>query len=365
MILLDLKLTLFVLVLGFCCILGSIWWFDRRMSWSRGGVGTMLQVIDTLPVGVMVRGQDGVPIICNGVVHRLLGSLAEIQTDAADQLLRHINDAGRSGTPRNGLLTQPLAIRWWHYPLADQHSLLVLADATDQQQFARQQQAFIGQLSHELRTPLTALATHTEIMRDPQTPEPVYQASLATVQRETQRMARLVRDLLELHRLETADDLPLQLTDVVLVAEDALAQTILAAEERGLHLVFDADAHLEPVLAHPDRLKQVFLNVLDNAVKHCRPGDTIKVCLEAQPSGVHCVVQDTGPGIAPGDLPRVTERLYRGHTNTEGSGIGLALVKEILHRHHATLDIQSSTERGASGTTVGWRLPYVTVTTTS
>jgi two-component system phosphate regulon sensor histidine kinase PhoR len=142
----------------------------------------------------------------------------------------------------------------------------------------------------------------------------------------------------------------------VLVAETAIAQVILRAEEQGMDLLFDADQTLPLVLAHPDRLAQVFANLLDNAIKYGRAGDTITVRINMHPEGASCVVQDSGPGIPAEELPRVTEQLYRVRTDVEGSGMGLALVSEILRRHHAALLIESDTAGEASGTTCRWVL---------
>ncbi len=98
--------------------------------------------------------------------------------------------------------------------------------------------------------------------------------------------------------------------------------------------------------------------MIDNAIKYCGPGTSITIQLEAGPEGVLCSVQDTGPGIEARDLPRVTERLYRARRDVHGSGIGLALVSEILRRHGATLLIESATDGPQRGTTLRWTLPY-------
>jgi signal transduction histidine kinase len=315
-------------------------------------------VYDALPFGVVVTRADGDPLLSNTAARRLLNVADEEPlTNAA---LRRFSEPAQNDIARTGLLmAQQTPLRWWRYPLDDVGMLLVLADESDQQRFLQQQRAFIGQLSHELRTPLTSLAAHTEIVRSLQTTETVRSSSLETIERETKRMARLVRDLLELHRLETSADLSLQPTNLALVAEEAVAEIILQAEQRGLCVEYDAATPLPMALAQPDRLKQVFLNLLDNAVKYCRAGDTIKIRLEAQPDGVRCVIQDTGPGIPAADLPHVTERLYRGRTGVEGNGIGLALVSEIVRRHDATLLIESATEV-ETGTKVSWTLHAAT-----
>lgn len=355
MIVLDLKITLLVLLLAMLGLPSGILWLWQRRGATRGHHAGWAPYTH-LPLAIAIYDVYGRQIFANATARQLLDALPPETCDTLHRLVRDGNTTAASA--RHGALHQPQPLRWWRILLDGGYTLLAFADWSDQQRLMRQQQAFIGQLAHELRTPLTALTAHIEIARSDRSSDEVRESSLATIQRETQRMARLVRDLLELHRLETAGMLTLRATDLVLVAEDAIAQLILLAEARGLQLTFEADAHLPPVMAEPDRLKQVFLNLLDNAIKYCRPGDQIQVALRALSHGVHCVIKDTGPGIAASHLPHVTERLYRGRTDTEGTGIGLALVHEILRQHHTTLTIESVAEGPATGTTCAWTLPY-------
>jgi two-component system phosphate regulon sensor histidine kinase PhoR len=355
MILLDLKLTLFVAGLALLAALAGAAWLAGRGGRRPSGAWASLDVV---PFGLIVTELDDTIVFANAAARRLLRGDQEGATADLRDWVRRFDVATQPEAARSGMIHRPLPLRWWRFPLENRGALLVLADNAEHQRLVQQQQVFLGQLSHELRTPLTALVAHTALARDPRTSEPIRRSSLDTIAGETQRMARLVRDLLELHRLETADDLPLQPTDLALVAEEAIAQVILLAEERGLRLSFEADAPLRPVLAQPDRLKQVFLNLLDNAIKYCRPGDSVQVRLEARPDGARCMVRDSGPGIDAAHLPRVAERLYRARTDVEGSGLGLALIGEILRRHHTSLLIESATTGPATGTTCLWVLPY-------
>lgn len=345
---LDLQTTLFVLLLLLLMIVCSAWWLRGRNARRTHVVSDAWDTLAALPFGVAVL-EYGMVAWANEAAHDLLPHVLAV---GADGLLHSTNKRAA----RSGRLAQPVPLRWCSQPLDDQRALLVLIDEREQQRFVREQQAFVSQLSHELRAPLTALVAHSTIARDPNTPMPIAQASLATIQREAERMARLVRDLLELYRLETADDLPLQPTNLLLVAEESIASVVARVEERDLQLALEAHPHLPRVLAHPDRLKQVFVNLLDNAVKYCHPGDSIRVRLQEQPEGVLCEVQDSGAGIPSADLPHVVERLYRGRTDVEGSGIGLALVSEILHQHGTTLTITSVSEGERTGTTCAWVL---------
>ncbi|GAB4202558.1 MAG: hypothetical protein OHK0022_25870 [Roseiflexaceae bacterium] len=343
MIILDLKLLIFAVLLVLV-LPATLWYLARRPEEETPP--DLRALCEAMPFGVLLCAGQRV-LERNSVARRMQEQLG----DALARCLEADDD-----TARSGLIAQPYPVRWWRTPLGHGRALVVLADGSDQQRLIQQQQVFVGQLAHELRTPLTALVAHAEIAHNPRTADPTRRASLETIRRETQRMARLMRDLLELHRLELAGDLPLRPTNLALVAEDAIGQIIPRAEQRGLQISFEAGMPLPPVLAHPDRMAQVFLNLLDNAVKYCAPGDRIAVTLEAQPDGVACTVRDSGPGIPAQALPRVAERLYRVRQDVEGNGIGLALVSEILRQHHSALHLASTTEGTGRGTTASWTL---------
>ncbi len=110
-----------------------------------------------------------------------------------------------------------------------------------------------------------------------------------------------------------------------------------------------------------DRLHQVFLNLLENALLYCRPGDRVTISLRRTPKGVECVVCDTGPGIPAEHLPHITRPFYRAAPQAvPGSGLGLAIVEEVLRRHGSRLEIESRTEGPERGTQVRFVLPAET-----
>jgi signal transduction histidine kinase len=347
MILIDLKLALFIVLLLAVGGGAAAWWGTRRAIQRPRGLNIRLAGIpDELPIGLALLHSNGTVLQANAEARRLVPDLDVLPTLVRDTY------AG----PSSGLAGHPVALRWWRYPLDQQITLLLLLDHSEQQRLISRQQGFVGQLAHELRTPLTALIAHLEIVRRSATSAEVRTRSLDTLQHEIHRLARLLRDLLELQRLETTSDLALRGTNLLLVVEDALAQVFPQAEQRGIELNLEAAAALPLALADTDRLKQVFLNLLDNAIKYGRPGDSITVKINPIPGGLRCIIADSGPGIGATDLPQVRQPLYRGRNDVEGSGIGLALVDEILRKHHATLTIESETSAGQSGTMCSWTL---------
>jgi len=364
MLIFDLQTSLFVgLLLIIVIAVGIVWFATRRQNNTNSFTNTSWQIYQMLPIGVVLVVPPGDNIgFMNPIGKRLLGEIGGgFSQTALQKALARFTNSGQAGesTEQSGILHQPNFIRWWRFLLSDGETLLVLAEGGDQQRQLRQQ-AFVGQLMHELRTPLTALVAHIELISSEQTPAAIRTASTLTIKNGAQRMARLVRDMLELYRVETTDELSLRPLNLVLLAEDAISQLILHAEDCGVSLNFEIDTPLPMIVGHPDRLKQVFLNLIDNAIKYCRPGDEIKVSLKKKLDGVLCIVQDTGPGIPSNDLPHITKRLYRGRggIEIEGSGIGLALVSEILRRHNSTLIIESIAEGQVTGTGCQWLLSY-------
>lgn len=359
MLALDMKEFLFGCL--FCIAIGwlAVSWRLQRHNQLKISQALSLswQLCEMLPFGMLILEPDNKIVFMNATARQIITTMAGKTDSEISEVLKNFNLANRS-SQQSGVAHQKTLVRWWRGPLDNtSKSLLILTEIADYQHSLRYQ-TFIGQLGHELRTPLTSLIAHSEIAANKVYSENVREASVQTIQRETERMSRLVRDMLELYRLETGDGFLLKPTNLVLVAEEAIAQLILKAEQLNIELIFKSEVIAIPILAHPDRIKQVFLNLIDNSLKYCRAGDKIWVELQKEPDGVLCLVRDSGPGISPEDLPHVTEFLYRSRASTEGHGIGLALVQEILRQHHTNFVIESNTAKYSSGTICSWKLHY-------
>lgn len=349
MITLDLKWMLIIcLLLTGMLVYGVVTAVIRHRQQSKMGLpitgsAKMRQQLDTAPLGLLVLNNQLQITYQNQTARQLLTpeAVAELQQDAA------VTD-GRA-TTRTLNLPDDRALSWWIGPV-ETGCLVLLHDLSGQRRVEKSSQLFLATVSHELRTPLTAVLAHVELLRSPDLPDSIRDNSLTHIQQETNRIARLVQDLLTLSRLETAGALELRPVDLSLIAESAISDIILAAEASGIHLSLQAEASLPHVLADADRLKQVFLNLLDNAVKYGRAGDKISVQLANVPEGVQVIVQDTGPGIPADALPHVAERLYRARPDVAGSGLGLAIVTEILRQHSSQLWLESGGE-GQTGLT--------------
>lgn len=226
--------------------------------------------------------------------------------------------------------------------------LILITDSAEGSYRAELYQQLVGTIAHELRTPLTAILGHVEILNscgiDEET---LWRRSLGFVAGETDRLARLVEDLLSLSRLERVP-LHLQPINLRVAAEEAVSELFDFAEKNNASLIIQSPSDLPRALADPERIRQVFLNLIDNAVKHA---SNHPVTIRLTPTGeaVSVEVNNRGVPIAQEDLPRLFEPFWRGkHTNTKGTGLGLAIVRAILEQHHSSVGVRSNTEEGTT-----------------
>lgn len=245
------------------------------------------------------------------------------------------------------------------------YRLILLRDVSQQRQREIELHLYWSSVSHELRTPLTSILSHLEISRSENVPADVQQHSLNIAWQQTKRLNTLIYSTLELGRLRALTQLDKIPVDMVLVAEEAVAELILRAEAEDIGLDFHFTPPIPLVLGNPDKLKQVLINVLDNALKYSQPGGLVTVSLEAVPEGVQCQIVDTGEGIPAQHLPRLTQQFYRARRDVPGSGLGLAIVEEIVRQHNGRLHITNRTEGDNRGTAVSFTLPPLPSTTTS
>lgn len=367
MVAFDLQPLLFGLIVLLALVAGGTVWLDRRRRGRRHpGFDLSLPALNEAPFAVFWLTETGAIPFANPAAQRLLGLTAATGTlpeaEWADRLLadadaaRH--DPAIAGRYRIVPLPPNRLLRWC---AGAGGKLIFLFDATEQQRAEQAARQLFNDLSHELRTPLATILTHVEVQGLANLPEVTRQESLGLLREEAQRAARLVNGMLELGRLETGGELTSRPVDLLAVAEAAVQQMMPQAEARAMHLSLEAGTPLPATAGDADQLLRVFLNLLDNAVKFSRPGDKVTLALRREPPGVRCAVCDTGPGIAAQHLPFVTRRFYRAHAPEQaGSGLGLALVAEILRRHDSTLYIESRTQGDATGTCVSFVLRAMT-----
>ena len=209
---------------------------------------------------------------------------------------------------------------------------------------------FISSVSHELRTPLTAINGWGEtILEDPTGDPEQLRRGIRIILNESRRLSTMVEELLEFSKMEDGRfTLRVEQVDLQAEFEDAIFTYRELFRQEGIGLDYEAgDELLPPISGDPERLKQVFCNVLDNAAKHGGAGGHISasVCLEGDAEVIR--IRDYGPGIPEAELPYVKQKFYKGSSKARGSGIGLAVCDEIVNLHGGTFDIGNAPGGGA------------------
>lgn len=213
------------------------------------------------------------------------------------------------------------------------------------------QQRFLGDVSHELRTPLTVIKGNIGLIRHMGTAD---KESLDSIESEVDRLSRLVGDLLLINQAESGM-LPLNLEKVQL--DDLLLEVL-----QQMHVLAGEKIHLKlteidqvQISADRDRIKQVFLNLISNAIQYTPAGSTIEVGMRRKDHLVQVAISDNGPGISSEDLPHIFDRFYRGEksrqrSNTTGAGLGLSIARYIVLKHGGTIEAASEEGKGTTFT---------------
>ena len=249
-------------------------------------------------------------------------------------------------------------------------SILVFHDITEIQRLETVRSDFVANVSHELRTPLTAIRGYVETLLHSPPPDPAdTKQFLAIIDRHSERLSRLTEDLLTLSDLESGTRKMM----IRPVEPGQLIQRVLEvfwdrAAKKNVKLSYSVAVGLSSILGDSDRLQQLFINLVDNAVKYTPAGRSVMITATPAHAGaaadqeIEIAVIDTGTGISEKDLPRLTERFYRvdkaRSRELGGTGLGLAIVKHIVQAHGGELKIESAINKG---TTVRVFLPAVAV----
>ena len=211
---------------------------------------------------------------------------------------------------------------------------------------------FLSTVSHELRTPLTAIKGWAEtLLSVSEDKDRTVTDGLRVIVSETDHLYSLVEDLLDFSKIESGRmTLFLQPVDGLAELDDAVFAMRDRANRRGVEIVYSAPEAAAPMNADPDRIKQVFVNILDNAVKYTPEGGRIAVTAELAAGTLQICFADNGCGIAEEDLPHVKEKFYKANISVKGSGIGLAVCEEIISLHKGSININSKLGEGTQVT---------------
>jgi two-component system phosphate regulon sensor histidine kinase PhoR len=333
--------------------------------------------------GVLVIDLAGTVVLMNARARELLGlpidvpwrgrSLVELSRDPGlADVMRELG-AGATVASRDvtleasrGLMLQVNAAR---LRAADDRPfgfVLVLHDVTELRRLEVIRRDFVANVSHELRTPLTAIKGYAETLLGPAGDDrETARRFLAVIDRHSERLGRLIDDLLTLSDLELGRTaLRLGTVAVGSVIDDVLQILGAAATRKGVYIAAEVASDLPAAHADGDRLRQVLINLVDNSIKYTPPGGRVVVRARGargpQTGMLEIAVEDSGVGVPTQDLPRLTERFFRvdkaRSRELGGTGLGLAIVKHIVQAHGGSLRIASAIGQGTTVTT------YVPVT---
>ncbi len=229
--------------------------------------------------------------------------------------------------------------------------IFVIRDITQIRQLEEKQRQFISSVSHELRTPLTSIIGYSDMLerRGIENFELV-KKSVSLIKKEGNRLLRLVNDLLDLSRLENMEfDLIKSQVDLLQLLDDVVNQMRIKGKKYNNEIHFNFSP-LPKINGDYDRLKQIFINIIDNAIKYSNPGNIIQVYTGQKENYVEVSIRDFGSGMSKEELDKIFEPFYRvdkvRSRTLGGSGLGLAIVKELVEKHGGTIEVESEIDEG-------------------
>jgi two-component system, OmpR family, phosphate regulon sensor histidine kinase PhoR len=335
----------------------------RRKQFHRARVTALLRefrrLTTAMPEGAVLLGPDHEILWFN----RRAGDWLRLRRKRdigirIENLVRHPNFIGylKTGHPTEGALVQDLETdRWLAFHVVRtgtaERQLLMVRDVSQEQQLQSMRKDFVANASHELRSPLTVISGYLDALADDENLDPTWNTPVLEMRRQAERMRTIIKDLLELSKLEsgehTQEEHPVDIGGMLAL----LRKEVMALDQRprSVRLHLESDALIKGV---ESELHSIASNLISNAVKYTPPEGEIELRWWVDEGGAHLSVRDTGVGIAEEHIPRLTERFYRvdpGRARSMGgSGLGLAIVKHALQRHDGTLEIKS--EEGVGST---------------
>lgn len=355
---------------------------------------SMKGLLATLMDGVVVLDSEMRVVFLNPAAERALRilskdalfyPLAEIWPNP--EMLTWVRENIAKRLPTSTDITIPHSpLRFFLLPVVEipgkpEYVMLLFRDMSELRHFEEMRSRFMGHVSHELRTPLTIIKGNVITLLDESiiNENPTYKRLLERMEDETERLAHLVEELLDYTRLKSGN-IPLSLVPILL--EELVLEVTDSFRDHALRYDVTVEVELPgkapPILGDPGRVKQILLNLLDNALKYSPKGAAIRVSV--LPEGVEDLsvvtlsVRDSGPGISPEELPFIFDRFYQGAkkqskdahslpavpssgSSTKGWGLGLAIVKELAELHKAKISAESHLGQGTT-LTVAFPCPY-------
>jgi two-component system phosphate regulon sensor histidine kinase PhoR len=321
----------------------------------------LANVLEQMTDGVLIADAQGIVQFANPAAGRLFQTSSPINRSLTEVIRNHqLVEAWRRCQQTGELQSESVEVPTRHQYLQlvvipDSHasgSLLLVQDLTRIRRLETVRRDFISNLSHELRTPLASLKALTETLQDGALDDPpAARQFIGQIQIEVDALTQMVTELLELSRIESGRlSLDLQPVAPYDLLDSASRRMQLQAERAGLSLHVECTNDLPKVKIDSQRLEQVLVNLIHNAVKFTRAGGEVVLFAEADIGEVRFAVRDTGIGIPAEDVPRIFERFYRVDKSRTGSGtgLGLSIAKHIVEAHAGKIWAESIEGRGST-----------------
>lgn len=328
--------------------------------------GKLEAVLNHMTDGVLIVDADGTVTLINPAAQRIF-TTEKFESVIGKSLMEVVRqyqviDLWRSAKTSNAqqiatleMLPQRQFVQGIATPLESSlpgSTLLVFQDLTRVRKLETVRRDFVSNVSHELRTPLASLKALTETLEEGALEDPpAARRFLNRMNNEIDNMTQLVRELLELSKIESGK-VPLNLRPVepVRLLVSAGERMALQAERAGINLQVVSDENLPAVNADGERIEQVLVNLIHNAVKFTRPGGEIKVLAHLDDQFVVFQVQDTGVGIESDAIPRIFERFYKADQSRSGggTGLGLSIARHIIEAHGGRIWVESKVNQGST-----------------
>jgi two-component system phosphate regulon sensor histidine kinase PhoR len=337
--------------------------------------GRLQAILNGMTDGVIIMDSWGRVILLNPVVEKLFritnsaskgkNIIRVIRDYELEKLLHQSLETGESIKKQIQILAPDRRIfRVYVTPISTGDDsgevVAILRNVTDKKMLEEMRSDFVANVSHELRTPLTSIRGFAETLLDGAYEDPATARKfLMIINKEAERLSRLIDEILNLSRIEDKKFVlsyeEFSISDII-QRTAAIVQT--RAAEKNLTINIDVPEDLPAVQGDPDMIRQVLLNLVDNAINYTQPGGTVLVRAAVEQGELRVDVQDNGIGITPENLSRLFERFYRvdkaRSREMGGTGLGLAIVKHIVEAHKGKVQVESKVGRGS---TFSFRLP--------
>ncbi|MCP5244929.1 MAG: phosphate regulon sensor histidine kinase PhoR [Burkholderiales bacterium] len=337
--------------------------YVRTQNQSRQLINLELKQLQSvtaaMPDGIVILDERDHIEWCDPVAEKHLG--INLELDMGYQITNMVRQRSFVEYLAAGKFSKPLILKQMRHhrltllmqlvPYGNKQKLLISRDITSYERIDAMRRDFIANVSHELRTPLTVVIGYLEMLTaDPDIDMEMRSKALKAMTEQTMRMQHLVEDLLTLSRLEnTLNKLSESTVDMASMLHELHREAeSLSGGRHTIKLSIDSESQ---ILASREELRSAFSNLISNAIRYTPDGGEIGIRWKIKDGKGLFVVSDTGVGIEPEHIPRLTERFYRVDSSrsrdTGGTGLGLAIVKHILNRHQARLKIKSAVGKGS------------------